>query len=102
LPPNSIKIILALAFALPSLALADATKDDVACAVAIRAEMAAAPKFRESGFSLYVFYMGRLSAEDDSIRWPPVIEGIVKNLGEKGRSATLLKTCTALFLSKTE
>ena len=92
---------------LPSLALAASDispKDfDYACAITSGAEMGANPKGSEeqsAGFTMLVFYLGRLSARDDKTLWHAVTLGRVAELREKARSSDLFSSCMKFYLSK--
>ena len=73
------RLALSLLFMLPSLALAannlSPTDFDMSCAMTTGAEMGVNPQGSEKrsvAFTLFVFYLGRLSGRDDSIDWNKV------------------------------
>ena len=99
-------VILAVPF-LPSMALATGTlspKDfDMACAMTNGAEMASDQqdaKKRSAAFTLFVFYLGRLSGRDDSTDWNKVVLGRVAELKERARSDQLFTSCMDFYISK--
>jgi hypothetical protein len=92
---------------LPSLAFAAgdiSAKDfDIACATTSGAVVAANPKgsqAHEAAFTLFTFYLGRLSGRDDDKMWSKVVVGRVAELGEKTPSPDLFSSCTNFYISK--
>lgn len=105
-----IKIIMASVAILYSSFVATAqgitSKDfDYGCAITSGAELGANPKgsaVYSSAFILLTFYLGRLTARDDTTAWHTVILGRVAELRENARSADLYTSCTRFYLSKIE
>jgi hypothetical protein len=98
---------LLLMFMLPSLTLAAGNlspKDfDMACAMTTGAEMgvnAEGSEKRGAAFTLFVFYLGRLSGRDDGTDWNKAVLGRVAELKEKARSDGLFKSCMEFYISK--
>ena len=97
--------------ALPLLSLPALTADDLSpkdldmvCAITSAAEMRANPDDSESqtaAATLWVFYLGRLSARDDVTDWSKVVLGRVDDMGDKARSRDLFASCMDFFSSKT-
>jgi hypothetical protein len=101
------RCILTAPFLLPSLALAAddiSAKDfDLACAMTTGAEMgvnAPGNEKRSMAFTLFVFYLGRLSGRDDSTDWNKVALGRVAELKDKARSDPLFSSCTNFYPQK--
>ena len=96
--------------ALPLLSLPALTADDLSpkdldmvCAITSAAEMRANPDDSESqtaAATLWVFYLGRLSARDDVTDWNEVVLGRVSEMGDKARSRELFTSCMDFFSSK--
>src|SRR5271170_724709 len=90
---------------LPAFAANDISpKDlDMVCAITSAAEMRANPDDSESqtaAATLWVFYLGRLSARDDVTDWNEVVLGRVSEMGDKARSRELFTSCMDFFSSK--
>jgi hypothetical protein len=107
--PRKVAVLLAILAApiLPRAALAAGNlspKDfDVACAMTNGAEMGANPQGSEkrgAAFTLFVFYLGRLSGRDDTIDWNKVVLGRVAELKDKARSDVLFSSCMDFYISK--
>jgi hypothetical protein len=98
-----------LAMALPS--SADATDNkfspqqfDLACAVVAGANLGQdTNEGRDSSMLvLLTFYLGRLSARDDTKAWNRIALGRVAELQEKALDSRLRKSCIDLYLEKTQ
>ena len=50
--------------------------------------------------SLLAFYLGRLSARDDTKAWSKIALGRVAELQEKALDDSLLKSCISFYLAK--
>ena len=94
-------------FVLPSLALAASSVSpkefDMACAMTTGAEMGAnsqSSEKRGASFTLFTFYLGRLSGRDDGTDWNKVVLGRVAELKDRARSDGLFKSCMDFYLSK--
>ena len=75
----------------------------MACAMTTGAEMgvnAQGSEKRSVAFTLFVFYLGRLSGRDDSTDWNKVVLGRVAELKEKARSEGLFKSCMETYMRK--
>ncbi len=99
--------VLALSLSLVSAALAAndlSPKDlDMVCAITSAAEMRVNPEDSETqtaAATLWVFYLGRLSARDDVTDWSKVVLGRVAEMGDKARSPELFASCMDFFSSK--
>ena len=99
--------VLALLLLVVSAALAAndlSPKDlDMVCAITSAAEMRVNPENTETqtaAATLWVFYIGRLSARDDVTDWNSVISGQVVEMGDKARSPELFASCMDFFSSK--
>lgn len=69
---------------------------DMACAMTTGAEMGNDQQNAEkrgAAFTLFVFYLGRLSGRDDSTDWNKVALGRVAELKEKARSDEQFTSC---------
>lgn len=53
-----------------------------------------------AAFTLFVFYLGRLSGRDDSTDWNKVALGRVAELKDKARSDLLFSSCMDFYISK--
>src|SRR5271155_3186826 len=102
--------VLCSVLALPLLSLPALTADDLSpkdldmvCAITSAAEMRANPDDSESqtaAATLWVFYLGRLSARDDVTDWSQVVLGRVAEMGDNARSRNLFTSCMDFFSSK--
>ena len=98
-------LALSLLWALPALATNNLspTDLDMACAVTSAAEMRTNPEDSESqtaAATLWVFYLGRLSARDDATDWSKAVLGRVAEMGDKARSHELFESCMDFFSSR--
>jgi hypothetical protein len=96
---------LPLLSSLPTLAAKDISPKelDMACAITSVAEMRANPDNSETqtaAATLWVFYLGRLSALDDVTDWNKVVSDRVAEMGDKARSGDLFASCMDFFSSK--
>jgi hypothetical protein len=107
--PCKVTLLLAILAApiLPRTALAAGNlspKDfDIACAMTNGAEMGSeqqSAEKRSAAFTLFVFYLGRLSGRDDGTDWNKVVLGRVAELKEKARSDQLFSSCMDFYISK--
>jgi hypothetical protein len=76
---------------------------DLACAITAGAEMGASPKGsadQSAALMVWTFYLGRLSARDDTINWNTVIKGKIAELRERARSTGLYSECMEFYSSK--
>jgi hypothetical protein len=94
-----------LLLALPALAANNLSpKDlDLACAITSGAEIRSNPgniEVQTAASTLWVFYIGRLSARDDATDWNNVVLGHIAEMGDKARSPDLFASCTDFFSSK--
>ena len=108
LPDIKMKIRIAVACMLFSVSVATAqtAKDfDFECAVVASAELATTQKGtpeRHRAFSVFAFYLGRLSARDDTTYWGAAIKGRIAELREKARSPDLFGDCADFIRKKLE
>ena len=75
----------------------------MACAMTTGAEMGSNQPNAEkhsAAFTLFVFYLGRLSGRDDGTDWNKVVLGRVAELKEKARSDELFTSCMNFYISK--
>ena len=96
--------------ALPLLSLPALTADDLSpkdldmvCAITSAAEMRTNSENSETqtaAATLWVFYLGRLTARDDRTDWSKVVLGRVDEMGDKARSHDLFASCMDFFSSK--
>src|SRR5277367_3631999 len=98
-------LLLPLLSSSPTLAAKDISPKelDMACAITRVAEMRADPDNRENqttAATLWVFYLGRLSALDDVTDWNKVVSDHVAEMGDKARSRDLFAACMDFFSSK--
>ena len=96
---------LSLLLAWPALAANDLSpKDlDMVCAITSAAEMRTNSENSETqtaAATLWVFYLGRLTARDDRTDWSEVVLGRVDEMGDKARSHDLFASCMDFFSSK--
>jgi hypothetical protein len=49
---------------------------------------------------VWTFYLGRLSARDDTINWNTLIKGKIAELREQARSKGLYSECMEFYSSK--
>jgi hypothetical protein len=75
---------------------------DLACAVVAGAKMGNDVNKGGDGnlISLLAFYLGRLSARDDTKAWSKIALGRVAELQEKALDDSLLKSCISFYLTK--
>jgi hypothetical protein len=76
---------------------------DLACAITAGAEMGASPKGsaeQSAALMVWTFYLGRLSARDDTTNWNTVIKGKVAELRERARPKELYSECMKFYSSK--
>lgn len=87
----------------PTLAANDVSpKDfDLACAVTTVAELNNPTLGDRTAYIMFAFYMGRLTARDDSTHWRTVVAGRLAELKDKARSGELFQACADFFFSKT-
>jgi hypothetical protein len=84
---------------------ADLQQFDLACAVAAGANMGEdANKGTTNGnwITLLAFYLGRLSARDETKAWNKIALGRVAELQEQALDRALLKSCIDFYLLKTQ
>jgi hypothetical protein len=100
----SVSISIVVALSISAQAQDVAPKDfDFACAVVSSAEIATTqPKTeqRNMAFTVFSFYMGRLTARDDRTYWGAVIKGRIAELREKSKSLELYDKCMKFYASK--
>jgi hypothetical protein len=92
-----------VAILISSAAMADERDNDLACAVASMAELAEANLHGQDSnpyFTIASFYIGRLSARDDTTYWSAVIKGRIAELKKASRSPVLFSKCMDFFTSK--
>jgi len=76
---------------------------DLACAVSAGAEMGASSKGsadQSAALMVWTFYVGRLSARDDTTNWNTVIRGKVAELRDRARSKEVYSNCMKFYSSK--
>jgi hypothetical protein len=97
--------LLVLLLSLPSIASAKNSpqKDfDLACAVAAGAALRTMPNFKETGFTIYIFFLGRLSGREDGPDWSTIVADRVTDTKGKEPSASVLDACVKFFAAKTK
>jgi hypothetical protein len=78
---------------------------DLACAVTASAEIATTQKGtkeRDAAFTVFTFYLGRLSARDDKTFWGAVVKGRIAEMREKAKSESVYGRCMDFYVSKME
>jgi hypothetical protein len=77
---------------------------DLACAVMSGAKMGAVVQngVRINVLSMLMFYLGRLSARDDTQAWNKIVLDRAGELHGKELDEHMLESCAALYVQKTE
>jgi hypothetical protein len=77
---------------------------DLACAVVVGANMGndVSKTGDASLITLLAFYLGRLSARDDTKEWNKIALGRVAELQERALDDSLLKSCINFYIAKTQ
>lgn len=97
---------LALSLSLPSAALAvsklGSKEFDLMCAIAntalLRKERG--KEVEDAAFTLFTFYLGRLSARDDKTMWSTVVSSLAKTLPDAAPSGDVIARCRDFYTSK--
>jgi hypothetical protein len=102
--------VLSAALLVPSLVLGVTLENlspkdfDLACAIASSAWMLKQEDGKEvkgaDPFTLFTFYLGRLTARDDRTAWTVVVSGRLEELHGKAFSPEVLVSCIKLYTSK--
>ncbi len=90
--------------ALLNFAAAQSSQDsDLKCALTAAAEIGSSPRdspHYNAAFSLYIFYVGRLSGRDDRSEWSAVVSKRLGELKQKAKSESSYVACMKLFNAK--